>query len=117
MVLSLRSTLGYGDISLGIVGGLGKDLEEQRLVDVVGAGAGYEVATRLKEFEGAQVDLLVAALRSRDAVSILGKGRRIEDDHPKAAAGLVILLQQVEGVALAEMHIGDSVKLLVLLGR
>ena len=65
MVLSLRPPLTNNYISPGIVRRLGEDLQEERLSDVVGAGAGDQVAARLQELQCPQVDLLVSAVRGR----------------------------------------------------
>ncbi len=86
----------------GVVGCFGEDLKEEGLGDVVGAGASDEVAAGPKKFQGAQIDLFVAALGGGDAVAIFGEGGRVEDDHVESAADFVVLLQQIEGVALAE---------------
>ncbi len=105
MVLSLRSSLDYDYASLSVVGRLREDLEEQRLGDVVGAGASDEVAAGLEKLQGAQVDFFVAALGGGDTVAILGEGGWVEDDHAEAAARFVVFLEQVERVAFAEVNI------------
>ena len=43
------------------------------------------IAARLQQLQGAQIDFLVTAMRGRQAFSVFGKGRRIENDHLEAA--------------------------------
>ena len=83
----------------GVVRSLGHDLEKERLGDVVRAGAGDQVSAGLENLQSAQIDFFVSAVGGRDAVAVLGEGRRIEDDHVEAAVDLVVFLEQVEGVA------------------
>jgi hypothetical protein len=105
VVLSLRSTLDYDYASFSVIGRFRENLEEQRLGNVVGAGASYEVAAGHEKLHGSQVDFFVPALGCWDAVAILGKGGWVEDDHAEAAARFVIFLQQVERVAFAKVNI------------
>ncbi len=56
-----------------------------------------------EKLQGSQIDLLVAAVGGGNAVAVLRKGRRIENDHLEAPARFVVFLQQIEGVAFAEV--------------
>src|SRR5579863_1692959 len=84
---------------------------------MVGARAGDQQAARLEQLQRPEIDLLISAMSRRDAVAVLGKSGGIENDHLEAAANLVVLLEDVEGVALAEADVRDRVQVLVALGR
>src|SRR5579864_8971776 len=113
MVLCLRAAVYDNHASAGIDSCFCEDLQKQRLWDVVGAGARDEEAARLQQLQGTQVNLLIAALGGRDAVAILGESRWIQDDHLELAAHLVVLLQNVEGIAFAKIDVGDGIQLLI----
>jgi len=113
VIARLRSPLDDHNGSVRVVGGLGDDLEEQRFGDVVGAGARDKVSARAKDFEGAEIDFLVAALGCRDAFAVFGEGRGIENDHVEAPVFFIVLLEHVERIGLAERHVFDRVKCLI----
>ncbi len=80
---------------------------------MVGAGARDEEAARLQQLQGAKIDLLVAAMSRGDAIAILGEGRWVQDDHLEFAAHIVVLLQDVEGIAFAKSDVGDGIQFLI----
>ena len=116
VVLSLRPALHNYDILASVIGSFRQQLQEQWLGDVIGAGAGDQVAARPQELEGAEVDLLVAAAGGRNGVAVLGEGRRVEDNHLETPPGLVVFLEQVEGIAFAKSGIGNRIQLLIPAG-
>lgn len=116
MVLGLCSSLDDSNRFVGVVGSLGDDLEEKGFGNVVGAGAGEEEAARLENLEGAKIDLLVAAVSSRDAVAILGKGRGVENYGVEATPRIVVFLEEVKCVSLPEVNVRGGVQLLIAFG-
>jgi hypothetical protein len=92
MVPGLCSPLHDCDCLACVYGSLREDLEKERLGNVVRTGAADQVPARFQQLHGAKIDFLIAALGRGDAGSILGEGRRIENDGVKAAANLVVFL-------------------------
>ncbi len=105
VVLSLCPPFTDDDISLRVGRRLRQNLKEEGLSDMVGTGAGNEVAARFEQLHRPQVNLLVAALRGRNTVPVLGEGGWIENDRLEASAHFVVLLQQVEGIPFAEVDV------------
>src|ERR1700685_936808 len=102
MVLSLGSALDHRQRLASVVCGFGKDLKEQSLAYMVGAGAGDEIPAWLQQLHSAEIDFLVSTLGCRNAVAILGEGGRIKNDHIETSTDFVIFLEQVERVGLAK---------------
>src|SRR5579864_6575914 len=113
MVLCLRAAVYDNHASAGIDSCFCEDLQKQRLWDVVGAGARDKEAARLQQLQGTKVNLLIAALGGRDAVAILCESRWVENHHLELASHLVVLLQDVEGIAFAKSDVGDGIDLLI----
>lgn len=102
MVSSLGSAFYDKDCSVCIVGSFCDDFQKQVFRDVVRTGIGDKKSTWAEEFYRSQVYFFVAAAGGGHAGPILGKGRGIEDDHVEAAASVVVLFEDIEGVCFAE---------------
>src|SRR5579862_7490418 len=89
VVLGLGSPLDHAQRLSRIVGGFGDDLKEEGLANVIRAGAGYQEATGFEQLQGSEVNLFVAAVGGVNAVAVLSKGRRVQDDHVKLPPGLI----------------------------
>jgi len=74
----------YGSSSQGAPGiksGFKNDFLKHPGINVMGATEGGEPASRLKELQGPEMDLFVAAKRVRDRCPVAGKGGGVQDDH------------------------------------
>ena len=113
MITRLRSSLNHYGGPVCVIGRLRNDLKEQRLGDVMGAGAGYEISARAKDFERPEIDFLIAALCCRDAFAVFGESRGVEDYHIEAAIFLIVLLEHVERIGFAKRNMFDAVEFLI----
>jgi len=59
MVLALRPVFDLAKLYPGIIGRIPDDIEEHGRKDMLGAGAGHEIAPASEHFQGAEVDFLV----------------------------------------------------------
>jgi hypothetical protein len=105
VVFGLSSDFDQAQGTVGVESGRTEHLEEVRLADVVGAGAGDEDAAGAKHLEGAKIEFFVAAQGGVEIALGLGKGGRVENDGVVAASLLrtswrSIVLEQIEGVGL-----------------
>ena len=105
MILRLGAALRHRDHFAGIIGSLGKNLEEGSLGDVVRAGASDQIPARFDDLHRPEIDFLISALRGRDAIAVLSESGRIEHNHIEAPAHLVIFLKQIEGICLAKSDV------------
>src|SRR5271163_187215 len=116
MIARLRSPLNHHDVAMSVVRGFGDDLQEQCLGYMVRAGTRDQGAARSEDLHGPKIYFLVAAMSGGNAVAVLGKGRRIENDHVEAALFVVVLLEQIEGISLFEGDIRDLIQFLIAAG-
>jgi hypothetical protein len=101
---------------MSVIRSFGDNLQKQSLRYMVGAGTGDQGAPGPKNLHGPKIDFFVATVGCRDAVAILGEGRRIEDHHVEAALFVVVLFEQIEGVSLFECDIRDLIQFLIATG-
>ena len=85
-------------IHAGIERGAGDDLLEQVFADTAGAGVGGEQAARPEQFEGEQVDVLLAARGLFGERGGGGELGRVEDDEVEAAPLVAQFAQRLEHV-------------------
>jgi hypothetical protein len=94
----------------GVEGGFGDDGEQHGFAHVVGAGAGDEDAAGGEQFEGAEVDFLVAAGGGVEAGAGFGEGGRVEDDGRERLVAVLFGGEEVEDVGFAEVDVGEAVE-------
>src|SRR5208283_525618 len=100
MIPGRSPVLQYTEVLVGILSGIGYDLEEVRCADVEGTGAGDENPSGAQHLQGAQVELLVTAQGFLEVALGLGEGRRIENDGVIAPVGSGVIPEEIEGVGL-----------------
>src|SRR5450755_5069306 len=86
MVFSLSADLDQAEGTVSVECGRGEHLEEIGLTDVVRARAGDEDAAGAEHFQGAEIELLVAAKCRIEIALALSEGRRVEND------GIVVVI-------------------------
>jgi len=79
----------------GVHRGIADGIKEAFSRDVMRTGPGGEDAARFEEFQGAEMDLLVAAEGVAKVLLAAGEGRRIEDDEVET---IFARLEEVEGI-------------------
>jgi len=98
----VRGTAAFeqGDAAVGVNGGRGDDGFEFGEADVVGAGAGDEQSAGAEHFEGAEVELFIAAECALDGALAFGEGGRIDDDDVPVVFGFGPVAEELEGIGL-----------------
>src|SRR5271163_2253085 len=86
------------DLAVGISGGSGDNRSKVFNTNMMRTGARHQRASGAKHFEGAQIQLFIAAQRSLGGALRFSEGRRVENDGVELDAGMAPLAEQVEGV-------------------
>ena len=115
MVQRLSAELAQHDATSAVGRGLLEHLEEERLREVVRAAGGEQKSAGREQTHRAQVDLLVAADRSRKCGPRLGECRWVEHDRLEPRVFALAGLQVLEGVGFDEGAVRESIAAEVLL--
>lgn len=91
----------------GVDGGVGEVFEEEFAGGVVGAAEGGEESAFIEEFEGAEVDFLIAAHGIGEGLFVAGEAGGIEDDEVVFGFGV---FEEVEDVVFDDVDV-ESVDL------
>src|SRR5271165_6843507 len=121
VVLRLAALLQNSNVAACVSRRRAQHPQEFCLADVERTGAGNEDAAGPEHFQGAQVELLIAAKRGRNGALGFRKGGWVEDDGVILPAGGGVVPEQIEGVGFDPFDLAAAVRgaieLLILLGN
>ena len=113
MVFRLAADLYQAESAVGVKCGAGEHFQEIGLSYVVGAGAGDEDAAGAEHFEGAEIELFVAAQGGVEVALALGERGWVENDGVVVTVGGGVVLEEVKGVGFDPFNLFSFQELVV----